>query len=344
MKILSYLLLLFSLASCGDPQSNEFTDDALSTAENNIPVDTVNEFYQSISNKDCEHAIALRPKYTIERCEILSKIKINTVRQEYNDGLFSVVYLNMSFIAGENAQHFNGYLWLKKFAEAWQIQEDFSSIDKVTYEEFLQTHIPSAKNSTTIPTAMPSKVVNDVLDDNNHPAVLSRLRKEYSDYAGSKIILVDVSKQQLSFYDANDKLIRQYPVSTASKGIGNRAGSDQTPLGGHIISDRFGDGADLGTIFIGRANTGKIAKIISKPVSNPSDLVTSRILWLRGLEEGKNRGGNVDSHQRYIYIHGTPDEGLIGKPASHGCIRMKNSDVIDLFKQAPKNTLVYIGQ
>lgn len=100
---------------------------------------------------------------------------------------------------------------------------------------------------------------------------------------------------------------------------------------------KFGD-----TIFISRINTKRTAKIIKKPVDTEDDFVTSRIMWLGGMEEGLNKGGNVDSYRRYIYIHGTQEEGLIGSKASHGCIRMFNNDVIDLFAKVNIGTKVLI--
>lgn len=182
----------------------------------------------------------------------------------------------------------------------------------------------------------------DVVGDD--PATtLAMLTKRFPEYADGKIALVDVSRQHMAIYEKGEKLA-DFPVSTAVKGVGNEAGSDQTPLGAHRISEKFGDDARRGSIFTARQNTGKIADILTSPKDVPTDYVTSRILWLDGLEPGKNQGGDVDSHSRYIYIHGTPEEGLIGKPASHGCIRMKNDDVIRVYDLLDKNTLVYIGE
>ena len=347
MRLLVYILLPFLLLSCNDSQQVDAVNASTSTLKkvgrkyDDAAVNTVNNFYQSISEKHCDKAVLLRPKYTTERCKSLSKININTVRQEYNDGLYAVMYLNIDFSLAAKRQHFNGYLWLKKHNEKWEIQEGFSSVDRVTYEQFFETYIPQNKSNKISPAR---KIVDDEINDSNQLEILARLRENYPNYANSKIILVDVSQQQLMFYDENNKLISRYPISTASKGVGNKAGSDQTPLGAHIISDRFGGNADYGSVFISRVNTGKIANIISRAVNSSADLVTSRILWLEGLDVGKNKGGRVDSHNRYIYIHGTQEEGLIGQPASHGCIRMKNNDVIELFQQAVKNTLVYIGE
>ncbi len=158
---------------------------------------------------------------------------------------------------------------------------------------------------------------------------------------------VSVSEQKM-FYKQKDTILVSYPISTAEKGIGNRSGSLQTPLGLHRVAERFGEGAALGTWFKARQNTGRVVEILTEPKKAGGDYVTTRILWLQGLEPGINQGhdaaGNVvDSYRRYIYIHGTPEEGLIGQPASHGCVRMLNADVIELFEKVPVGTLVYIA-
>ncbi len=140
-------------------------------------------------------------------------------------------------------------------------------------------------------------------------------------------IEVDVSTQVLNVY-AGDTIIKTYPISSAKRGVGSQAGSDKTPLGRHLIANKIGDGATLNTIFKSRVNTGKLAEIDG---NNAGDLVTTRIMWLKGLEEGKNVGPGMDSYKRYIYIHGTAEEKNIGKPASHGCIRMYNQHVVELY-------------
>ena len=110
----------------------------------------------------------------------------------------------------------------------------------------------------------------------------------------------------------------------------------------HEIKEKIGDGAKINTIFVSRINTQKQTEIISIRQATEDDHVTSRILWLDGLEEGINKGPGVDSYNRYIYIHGTHEEGLIGEKASHGCIRMFNNDVIYLYDIVNKGTKVYI--
>lgn len=157
----------------------------------------------------------------------------------------------------------------------------------------------------------------------------------------STAIVISVSRQQLYLYK-NGKFDRKYPVSTSKLGIGSLQNSQKTPLGRHFIAKKIGAGAPSGMIFKNRISTGKTARINKTVRPSGEDHVTSRILWLKGLEPGKNQGGRVDSYHRFIYIHGTPDEGLIGRPASHGCVRMTNADVIDLFDRAPRGAAVEI--
>ena len=163
----------------------------------------------------------------------------------------------------------------------------------------------------------------------------------YSQEQPNKFIKVSVTEQKLYLIE-DDQTLKQYSVSTSVYGIGSEAGSNKTPLGTHKVISKFGDGAPLGTIFRSRINTGRKAKIYTDDTDLEDDDVTTRILRLTGLEPGKNKGSGVDSFSRYIYIHGTPEEGLIGKPASHGCIRMKNADVVELYDLVSEETLVMI--
>lgn len=159
---------------------------------------------------------------------------------------------------------------------------------------------------------------------------------------GRPVLVVRVDEQCLYVLDPGHPVGR-FPVSTAERGVGNREGSEQTPLGLHRVAQRIGDAAPAGAIFRGRVDSGEIAPTVSDPGQRGSgDRITSRILWLEGLEEGLNRGGKVDSLARYIYIHGTDEEGRIGTPASHGCIRMRNQDIVALFPRVPLHSLVVI--
>ncbi len=163
----------------------------------------------------------------------------------------------------------------------------------------------------------------------------------YGPSPGGYVIVVRINEQRLYLY-RNGAWVADWPVSTAVRGIGNRKGSLQTPLGAHRIRETIGAGAPAGTIFRARVNTHRIADIVHDDRATSDDYVTSRILWLEGLEPGRNRGGDVDSHARFIYIHGTHEEGRIGKPASKGCIRMRNDDVIRLFDMVSSGVLVWI--
>ena len=149
---------------------------------------------------------------------------------------------------------------------------------------------------------------------------------------------VSVASQRLLGIEG-DRIIFSYPCSTASRGTGNREGSYQTPLGWHEVGERFGEKLPFGAIFNERKPTGQ-AWQRDKPTDK--DLVLTRILWLRGLEPGVNTGKGIDSHDRYIYIHGTPAEEKLGTPASWGCVRLSNSDVIAVFEQCPSGTRVLI--
>ena len=154
-------------------------------------------------------------------------------------------------------------------------------------------------------------------------------------------IEIDISLQRLYLVD-NSTIISSYPISSSKYGEGSKQNSFKTPLGSHMIKEMIGDQVPKNTIFISRINTQREAKIIHDQENSDNDYVTTRIMWLDGLEDGKNKGKGVDSYNRYIYIHGTHEEGLIGQKASHGCIRMFNSDVIELFNVVKKGTKVYI--
>lgn len=143
-------------------------------------------------------------------------------------------------------------------------------------------------------------------------------------------IEVSIERQLLSVF-RGDELVVSYLVSTAEKGAGQMSGSQQTPLGHHYIRAKIGAGLPENAVFVGRRFTGEIYHDeLAQRVPN-RDWILSRILWLSGLEPGRNRLGYVDTMRRYIYIHGTPDSEPMGVPRSHGCIRMRNHELIELF-------------
>ncbi|MDT8375546.1 MAG: L,D-transpeptidase [Mariprofundaceae bacterium] len=143
------------------------------------------------------------------------------------------------------------------------------------------------------------------------------------------MIIISVS-DQLLHHRRKTGVWYSYPVSTAANGTGNEEGSLQTPLGKHRVAEKIGNGFPLLTAFRAR----KPFTIYDPVTDNPDrDWILTRILWLEGCETGKNRRGSVDTRSRYIYIHGTHNEEAIGSPVSHGCIRMKNLDILELFEQ-----------
>ena len=152
------------------------------------------------------------------------------------------------------------------------------------------------------------------------------------------ILSINIAEQTVSLFEQN-KFVKKLTCSTSRFGIGQTEGSNCTPLGFHRIAEKIGAGERAGTVFKSR----KVVGHTSQPEFADAK-ITTRILWLEGLEEGFNRGGNVDSHARYIYIHGTADQKSIGKPSSHGCIHLTDADLISLFDLLPSGTLVWISE
>lgn len=152
-------------------------------------------------------------------------------------------------------------------------------------------------------------------------------------------VYIDSMQQKLHWIDIEANNNRSYSVSTAARGMGNRLDSFKTPFGIHRIRQKIGGGEPRATIFEAREPIGRIAGSLD---NREKDEITSRILWLDGLEVGINRGGVHDTFARYIYIHGTSDEERIGQPVSAGCIRMMNDDVIELFDEALVDDIVLI--
>ena len=165
------------------------------------------------------------------------------------------------------------------------------------------------------------------------------LRENQTLDASRPLMLVDSARQCLHWVKYDSKTSCSYPISTAKNGLGNRIDSFKTPTGIHRIWQKIGEGQPSGMIFKARASSGQIATNLDV---RDRDEITSRILWLDGLEAGINRDGDCDTRLRYIYIHGTSDEARIGSPVSAGCIRMTNADIITLFDQIRVNDLVVI--
>lgn len=154
-------------------------------------------------------------------------------------------------------------------------------------------------------------------------------------------IKVSLEAQKL-YLMKGEELVSTYPISTAKNGAGEQSGSECTPRGRHKIRAKIGENAPVGTVFIGRRRTGEIYSAELDEQQPERDWILSRILWLSGLEPGVNRFGVVDTFWRYIYLHGCPDDLIDGEAGSHGCIRMMNNDIIELFDQVVVGTEVLI--
>jgi L,D-transpeptidase catalytic domain len=166
--------------------------------------------------------------------------------------------------------------------------------------------------------------------------------KKYGIVPTRFVLVVSVANQTVSLFEVNFASLRlcvkKFRCSTSRFGISQVAGSNGTPLGLHRVVEKIGGGWPVGTVFKGRQPIGYTWR------GMPDAKITTRILWLEGLEPGFNRGGNVDSHARYIYIHGTGNQTSIGKPTSCGCIHLADADLVLLFDKLPSGTLVWIGK
>jgi len=154
---------------------------------------------------------------------------------------------------------------------------------------------------------------------------------------------ISLPTQRLTLWHHGEPVLH-YVVSTALNGAGEKSGSEQTPLGWHRIRAKIGADCAPGTVFVGRRPTGECYTQALADINPERDWILTRILWLCGTEPGKNRFGEVDSMRRYIYIHGCPDSEPMGEPRSHGCIRMRNQDVIELFTRVPAGLPVLIEE
>lgn len=152
---------------------------------------------------------------------------------------------------------------------------------------------------------------------------------------------IDIPTQTLTVFAAAKKL-KSYRISSAKNGVGELFGSEKTPRGAHYIRAKIGSGAPANTVFVARRATGELYSLGLREQFPKRDWILTRIFWLCGREVGVNRLGKVDTMRRYVYIHGSPDDVEMGVPGSHGCIRMRNSDIIELFDQIPVGTPVHI--
>ncbi len=177
------------------------------------------------------------------------------------------------------------------------------------------------------------------MNKNNYIDTLNAIDPNF--IAAENLLYVDIENQSL-IYLKKGSIQKIYTISSSSYGTGSKENSYKTPLGKHEIYKKIGGNLPENAILKGRVWNGAIADVIKEPIDTDFDHVTSRILWLDGLEIGKNKGKGIDSRKRFIYIHGTAEEGLIGKPASDGCIRMYNRDVIELFDLVNEKAQVWI--
>ena len=159
----------------------------------------------------------------------------------------------------------------------------------------------------------------------------------------SHLIKVSIDEQRLQYLESGH-IVMDVAVSTAANGPGEIMHSECTPRGRHHIRAKIGAGAPENTVFVGRRASGEIYTPDLKQQYPDRDWMLTRILWLSGLEPGKTRHGDRDSMRRYIYIHGCPDEDAMGTPSSHGCVKMRNSEVIKLFDRVPAGTHVLIQE
>ena len=157
-------------------------------------------------------------------------------------------------------------------------------------------------------------------------------------------LLISVARQSLQVVDEAQHILAEYSVSTAKAGVGEVSGSYCTPRGPHIIRAKIGAGLPANTVFVRRRPTGELWTPELAEQFPGRDWILTRILWLSGCQPGHNRLGCVDTMRRYVYIHGSPDSAEMGVPGSHGCVRMRNADIIELFDRVPCYTAVDIRE
>ena len=152
---------------------------------------------------------------------------------------------------------------------------------------------------------------------------------------------INLTTQKLSLHGTNGA-VEEFQISSATNGPGEQMDSECTPRGHHVIDEKIGEGCARNTVFVGRRPTGEIYDEKLREINPKRDWIVTRIMWLRGLEDGRNLGGRVDSKARYIYIHGTPQDTNLGDPGSRGCVRMANADIERLFDRVEVGTSVSI--
>ncbi len=172
-------------------------------------------------------------------------------------------------------------------------------------------------------------------------ATTKRATEKFIDVSGLVWVTVDPGAQQLKLLQ-HDAVLKCYDVSTAKNGLGEEKNSYKTPRGWHQVRAKIGAGVPINGVFEQRRFSGTVCTTELDQANKSRDWILTRILWLSGLEPGFNRLGNVDTMQRYVYIHGSPDSRPVGVPSSRGCIRMRNADIIEFFDLVTVGTKVYI--
>lgn len=167
------------------------------------------------------------------------------------------------------------------------------------------------------------------------------LTSMYPDSAIKEYIFVSIKNQKLYLIRYNN-IISSYDVSTSKYGVGNKINSLKTPTGLHKVAMKIGNGVPLNGVIEAGLFTNEKAQLTPEDKLSEEDIISTRVLWLEGLDVNINKGSGVDSYLRRIYIHGTNEEWLIGRPSSHGCIRMRNYDVLEIFELAEKEIKVLI--
>lgn len=197
----------------------------------------------------------------------------------------------------------------------------------------------------TIPFLSFSQVINEevkpVINRGTEEFLKDYLSIKYPSRKFTDFIYVGVKRQELYLFRGGE-LLKVYKVSTSKHGAGSVEGSEMTPVGLHKVHGKFGQNVPENGILKHKRFTGELAEIEYRPQPINKDIITTRIITIEGLERGVNKGGKLDSYDRHIYIHGTAEEGLIGEPASHGCVRLKNKDIMDLFDLLSKDMYVVI--
>lgn len=184
-------------------------------------------------------------------------------------------------------------------------------------------------------------ISQELTANQNAKYIAQQIKNKYPTYDFSNFIYVGIKNQKLILINEGET-IKSYAISTSKEGVGNKKNSLKTPLGLHKIKSKYGKDVPIGGVFEHRRYNGKITSINLDSSNTGVDIICTRIIRIEGLEKGLNKGGDVDSYLRKIYIHGTNEEGLIGQEVSHGCIRMKNSDIVDLFDRVKKEMLIVL--